>query len=280
MRGRAPLTKRPAWLVRYAGLVVRLALVWLVGILTLFGLLTVLAGRPGLARDQRVEPLPSLAAESFAEAFTRAYLTWDPSDPERHERQVSAYTSEALEPGAGLSPRPGSGQQVAWTAAVRDEALSETRRLVTVAAETTSGPWFVSVPVEVERRGFMAVSGYPALVGGPPIDTKADAIDEREVEDRQLRTVAARAIRNYLLQGTANLRADLDRRALVALPARRLQLTSIDAITWVRPKRIAAGLRADGGGAKWTLRYELEVVRRDRWYVRSIQINPTVRSSR
>ncbi len=279
MRAELPLATRSAWLVRSAGLVVRLALIWLVVVLTLLGLLTVLAGRAAPVTDLHAGRAPSLAAESFAEAFTRAYLSWDPAHPERHERRVGAYASEALAPGAGLSARSGSSQQVTWTAAVQDEVVSNQRRLITVAAETTSGPSFVSVPVQTDRRGFMAVSGYPAFVGAPPVNTKAPVIDEPQVVDRALRTVAGRAIANYLRREGTNLRADLDRRAVVALPTRRLRIASLDSITWVRRGRVAVELRAEEGGATWTLRYELEVVKRDRWYVRSIQVNPNVRRS-
>jgi hypothetical protein len=33
----------------------------------------------------------------------------------------------------------------------------------------------------------------------------------------------------------------------------------------------------DADGVEWTLRYELSVVRRDRWYVREISVDPTSR---
>jgi hypothetical protein len=270
-----PVVSRSAWRIHWPGRVPRATFTSLVVILSFVGLLTVLGGSPGPARLRQAEHGRDLAAESFAEAFTRAYLSWNAADPERHEKNVSAFTSDALEPGAGLSVPAKGAQQVTWTATVRDEAGSRRRRLITVAAETSSGPhYYLSVSVQRDRRGLMAISHYPALVGAPPVDTKADAVDEPEVEDGQLRAVARRAVTNYLRREGENLRADLDSDAVVALPPSRLRVTSISAINWVRPRRVAIELRAEGRGASWTLRYELDVVKRGRWYVRSIQINP------
>jgi hypothetical protein len=272
---RSPVVSRSAWRIRWAGRVPRAAFTTLVVILSFVGLLTMLAGSPGPVRLREAEHGRDLAAESFAEGFTRAYLSWNAAHPERHEKNVSAFTSDALEPGAGLSVPAKGAQQVTWTATVRDEAVSRRRRLITVAAETSSGShYYLSVSVQRDRRGLMAISRYPALVGAPPVDTKADAVDEPEVGDGQLRAIARRAITNYLRGEGENLRADLDSDAVVALPPSSLRVTSISAINWARPRRVAIELRAEARGTAWTLRYELDVVKRERWYVRSIQINP------
>jgi hypothetical protein len=280
MRSDVLVVTKPAWLVRWSGRLARIAVISSIGILALLGLLALFVGRPEAVRDRRAQLAPDLAAESFAEAFTRAYLTWDPTRPERHERQVASFASESLGPSAGLSVPAGRRQQVTWTATAKDEAASRTEHLITVAAGTSSGvPYYVSVPVGRDRRGLLAISGYPALLGPPPVDTRMSPVDEAEVEDAGLRTVARRAIANYLRREGTNLRADLDSRAVVALPVTPLRIASVDSITRVRPGRIALELRAGGGGATWTLRYELDVVKRDRWYVRSIQTNQAGRSS-
>lgn len=278
---RSTVVSRPAWLVRSAGRVPRAAFVASFTILSLVGLLSLFRGAPESVTFRAAGPARDLTAESFAEAFTRAYLTWDAAHPERHENEVAAFTSEALEPGAGLSVPSSGTQEVLWTTTVRDETVSPTRRLVTVAARTSAGlGYHVSVPIERDRRGLLAIPGYPALVGAPPADSKTAFADEPEVEDSQLRAVVARAIKNYLRREGTNLRADLDQRAVVALPAAPLQIKSIDSISRVAPGRVAVEMRADGLGAIWTLRYELEVVKDERWYVRSIQTNPTERKSR
>jgi hypothetical protein len=272
MNERVRLIPRSLWRLRWARRVPKLAALCLVAALCSAGLRTAIAGPTELRQVGRLGATQDLGAETFAEAFVRAYLTWDPAHPERHERQVAAFTSDALAPGAGLSVPARTAQQVVWTAAISDEAVSSTRRLVTVAAEATSGPpYYVSVPVQRDRRGFMAITGYPAVVGAPPVDTKVSSADEPDVEDSELQTVVRRAIANYLARQGDNLRADLDKLAVVALPSARLKVRSIDAVTWARRGCVAAEVRADGRGAGWTLRYELDVVRRDRWYVRSIE---------
>jgi hypothetical protein len=125
----------------------------------------------------------------------------------------------------------------------------------------------------------LAVARYPALVGGPPTRRKAAPADEPDVEDAQLRAVASRAVTNYLRREGTNLRADLDAEAVIALPAAPLEVESIDSISRAGRGRVAVELRAKGHGAAWTLRYELDVVKRERWYVRSIQTDPGGRSS-
>jgi hypothetical protein len=276
MNERIQVTSRPLRRLRWVRRMPKLAAFCLLAALCAAGLRSAIAGPTELRHIGRSGGIQDLGAETFAEAFVRAYLTWDSAHPERHERQVGAFTSDALEPGAGLSAPAQGAQQVLWTAAIRDEAVSSTRRLVTVAAQTTSGPpYYVSICVQRDRRGFMAISGYPAVVGAPPVDTKLSPGDEPEVEDSELRTVVRRALANYLGRQGENLRADLDKQALVVLPSAPLKVRSIDALTWVKPGRVAAQVRAEGRGAGWTLRYELDVVKRERWYLRSIETNPS-----
>lgn len=270
---------RPLWRVRWASRAPKALLAVAVAILSAAGLRSAVAGPPEAADPGLRPPAADLGAASFAEAFARAYLSWDPGRAEQHERRVSAFISDALEPGAGLSPEGRLTQAVVWTAVAQDRALSNRRHRVTVVAETTRGAYYLSVPVQRDGRGFLSVSGYPALVGPPAADRRAGSRAEPDVEDPQLEVVARRAITNYLGREISDLRADLDAHAVVALPTMPLEVTSLDAITWAGPQRVGVELRARGAGAAWSLRYELDVVRRDRWYVRSIQTNPSERSS-
>jgi Conjugative transposon protein TcpC len=274
MIGQARVISRPAWRAHWAGRAPRLAFLAVIALLSLAGLRTVLAGPREIVASGRAQPARDLAAEGFAEAFARAYLTWDSAHPGRHERQMSLFTSDALELGAGLQAPAREAQTVAWTAAIRDEQRPRGLRLITVAAETSKSPYYVSVAVQRDRRGFMAVSRYPALVGAPPVASNLGSLDEPPVEDAQLESVVRRALTNYLERQATNLRADLDPRAVVALPPASLRVSSIDTPAWVAPDRVSAGVRAQGSGATWTLSYELAVVKRERWYVRSIEADP------
>jgi hypothetical protein len=275
MSKRAEIVARPAWRARVAGSAPRLVFAVALAILVVLGLRSLTKGPDRVMQVQPTRSAASLAVEAFAERFTRAFLTWDPSHPERHDQQVGAFTAGTLEAGAGLQVPAHAAQKVVWTAAIHDEAVSQRLRLVTVAAETSSSPYYVSVPVQRDRRGFMAVSRYPALVGAPPVATNAGSFDEPAVEDTRLKAVVRRTLTNYLGREAANLRADLDASAVVALPATGLEVKSISSLTWVGRGRVAAELRAQGRGTVWTLGYRVAVVKRDRWYVRSIESDPS-----
>src|SRR3954471_567227 len=100
----------------------------------------------------RVQTPSDLRAQGFAEAFARAYLAWDAADPASHERAVARYTSQALDPGAGMRlPRAGK-QAVLWTRTVADEPRRH-ERLITVAAETGEGTVDLVVAVARDARG-------------------------------------------------------------------------------------------------------------------------------
>src|SRR3954462_7131265 len=70
------------------------------------------AARPEASTEPpaRVQTPSDLRAEGLAEAFARAYLTWDAADPASHERAVARYTSQALDPRAGMG-LPGPGRE-------------------------------------------------------------------------------------------------------------------------------------------------------------------------
>src|SRR3954468_12277667 len=155
-------------------------------------------------RPERVQTPSDLRAEGFAEAFARAYLTWDAADPESHERSVARYTSQALDPGAGVRlPRVGR-QRVLWTRTVADEPRSH-ERLITVAAETSRQTVDLIVAVARDPRGMLFISRYPAIVAQSAADPAADPVDEQPVEDSTLLAVVRRAVRNFV----SGQRADL-----------------------------------------------------------------------
>jgi Conjugative transposon protein TcpC len=226
--------------------------------------------------EPRAAPAYDQAAGAFAEGFARVYLRADPARPEQREQLLGAYLAGSLEPDAGLAD--GRERTVGWTAVVSQQRAGG-RLAVTVAAELDGELVHLAVPVERDGRGFLSVPAYPALVGAPAANEDAQLEAEREVEDEQLRTVATRAVTNYLAGARRNLLADLAPDAVVSLPALRLAVRSVDELTWVAPpRRAAVQVQAeDRAGARWTLRYELGLVRRERWYVRSLAVDPTHR---
>jgi hypothetical protein len=260
--------------LRWRARLPRLIVLASVGLLGLAGLRTTLAP-PDTPQEARVRTeAADHVVHSFAEAFVRTYLSWDSHDPARREERLATFLSRDLDADGGLSPS-GSTREVTWTSVVA-ERRGGPRTTVVVAAEVEREPVFLAVPVQRDDRGFLSVIAYPALVGAPATSTDGAPAPELEVDDAGLRAVSERAVRNYLAGEHRNLAADLADGAVVALPGRALRVESIESITWAVPgRRVAVQLRAEEpGGSTWTLRYELGVVRRERWYVRQLHVDP------
>jgi Conjugative transposon protein TcpC len=246
-----------------------------VALLALAGLRALIEGTPPAPAKQRVVAAEDQTVGAFAESFARVYLSFDPADPARREELLAGYLSRALDPDAGLARSADRTRDVAWTAVV-DQVERGPRTTVTVAAELAGETVYLAVPVERNERGLLAVAGYPALVGPPAHDAGIGPPSEDEVEDPGLRAVCERAVRNYLAGERRDLAADLTDDAVVSLPGRELDVRLIEAVTWAAPgRRAAVQLQAeDPEGGTWTLRYELAVLRRGRWYVRSLHTDP------
>jgi hypothetical protein len=249
------------------------------GLLAVAGARTAIAGpEPSPPVSRAAVPMQDLAAQGFAQSFARAYLTWDARRSELHASQVAPYVSQSLDPGAGRQPPESGSQGVLWTAAVQDRGAGARASVITVAAQTTRSLVHLAVPVQRDDRGFMVVPRYPSIVGPPVSDPAQQVEPEDEVEDGALRAVARRTVTNYVERERDNLRADLDRAAVVSLPSVRLEVRAVQSVTWAAPRRVAVTVTAeDTDGTSSTLRYELSVVRRDRWYVRAISTDPTSR---
>jgi hypothetical protein len=273
----SPRTTMSATGMRLRARAPRAAFYLVVGVLVLAGLRAVLEPAAEPVAAPRVEHHEAdLGAQSFAEAFARAYLSWDASDTEARERHLAAFLASGLDADGGLVLDDRADQQVLWTT-VAGASTRGDHTNVTVSAETSSGSVNLSVPVERDPRGFLYVSAYPALVGPPAVNRRPAAVDEDEVDDPKLERVVTRALTNYLARARSNLLADLTPDAVVSLPVDSLDVTGVDAVTWAQAgRRVGVELDAeDEQDNSWTLRYELEVQKTDRWYVRSLQVDPT-----
>jgi Conjugative transposon protein TcpC len=258
----------------------RLLVYAFVAVMCLIGVRSLLHGpaRPVVARSTP-PPLADRGAETFAEGFVRAYLTWDAQDPAKRKQALAGYLPSALGADAGLVPAAGTDETVDWaqTTNVRRNGTSLT---VNVAAQTSRGAVQLAVPVARDTRGFLYLTGYPAFIGAPPVRHDVTLTSGDRVEDAALSAVVRRALGNYLAGARDNLLADLTPGAVVSLPARSLHVTSVQDPTWVQPgRRVAVEVHAQDDVANtWTLQYELTVSRRDRWYVQSFELDPTGRS--
>jgi hypothetical protein len=253
-------------------------------ILMLAGVRAILAPTPEPVVVKRVTTrAPDTAAITFAEQFARQYLTWTPDeDSQTRDQRLAPYLGDGLQADAGLSPGDEDRQEVFWTAVVGTQSDGKPGTVVTVSAETNHGRIFLAVPVHRDDRGFLGVTGPPALVGGAPGRARLPEQDQPDVTQGDAKVVVTRAITNYLTGNQRNLTADLTPGAVVTLPPLRLRVTSTDNVVWVQPeRRIALDVDAiDDRGTQWTLRYELDVVHSGRWYVQSIHTNPIGRRGR
>jgi Conjugative transposon protein TcpC len=268
--------------IRARTLAPRLLFYATVVILCAAGLRATLSG-PGATAAQRTPRAvaPDLGAQSFAEGFARVYLQWNAKTLDERSKALETYLPGAIPEDGGLVPGKRAKQRVAWTTVTATQRRGR-RITVSVYAVTSGGPVHLAVPVERDGRGFLYVAGYPALLGPPLVQSDADLSEGDDVLDAALEDVVNRAIGNYLSGAGENLRADLTPDAVVTLPAQTLRVTSAEPVTWVIPnRRVAVIVHArDATKTSWTLRYEIDVHKRDRWYVASIQSDPTKEVSR
>lgn len=273
------IRQRHIALLRWQARAPRLAVFALVGLLALIGLRAVLTGTPGTLPRLRPAPAPRREADpgGFAEAFVRSYLTYDSAHQDAHASALRPFLVGDVDPDAGISPDPNSSSRVLWTAVAGETRNGPAHTLVTVATALSGQGSLTYVAVPIARKGpdGLVVDRYPALVGAPRVASGYQPPTESDISDPALAAVVKRALANYIAGATDNLHADLDRGATATPPPQRLELEGIDSITQAGPDRVAAQLVARSPrGDTYTLRYELAVVKRDRWYVRGL--NPAV----
>jgi len=216
----------------------------------------------------------------FAELFTRAYLTYDSQSPQARERALAPYVGGPLDADAGFQPPDHGAQHVWWAQVWQQRAGSGGETVYTVAAQTDqTGLSCVSVPIR-RSGGALEIFALPAIVGCPRIQAPAQDTDQGlvDVSDPDLQTIARRALTNYLASNKSDLQADVDPAAQISLPSQVLALSDVVSLKWTPSGGgVLATVRAADAahGGTYTLRYQLDLVHRDRWYVAAIQMDPT-----
>jgi hypothetical protein len=234
---------------------------------------------PGLPAAAAREPAPpDRAAEAYAALFARRYLTWNATEPQVSAGALEPFLGPGIESDAGLE-LPASGEQrVEWAEVVQARPSAPGEHVYTVAAQTdTAGLLYLTVPVARTAAGGLALAGYPAFVGAPAAGPAQSPGHLREVADPALAIIVQRALRNYLAASAGELAADLAGGARVSLPAQPLSLESMQRLDWApEGSSVLATVQAqDGRGVRYTLAYELDVVRaQGRWEVSAVQTDP------
>lgn len=232
----------------------------------------------------RTPSFPDDEARAFAVQFTRAYLTFAPEHPEYHELSVRPFVSAPLrEDGALELPVRGPSQTVTSATVARAKPLGDNRALVTIAATVvnrTITTRYLTVPVARDANGGLTVYDYPAFSSPPPVGevdvpepSSLDGAGSSEISDLMTRFFAA-----YLdARQLSELAYFLARDARVIPLEQRYRLRRVLGVAQVGegtgPTRIVlvtVRARDPETRADYTLRYRVELVRRDRWYVKTL----------
>lgn len=250
----------------------------LVAVLCVAGVRSIVARRTTTVRVVRsVAPSYDVGAAAFAQSFARVYLSWASGDNSARQTQLKPFLDQALDGDGGVQPAAHSFETVSATEVAGESRAGDVTNVI-VIAQTSAGTRYLSVPVTRGDRGMLSIAAYPAFVGPPASDPESSRPPLPTVESQSLQTVLSRALGNYLDGQSANLRADLTSTAVVSLPAQALTLKQVDSDGWLVPSHTVAVqvLASDPEGDSFTLTYQVGVVMQDRWYVQSIQFDPTL----
>lgn len=240
------------------------------GVLVAVGLVSLLG-----THDRPPLPSPVIAtdvarAQAVAEGFARAYLTWTPSEPSSRQVALRQFAPAiADEERDDPLPGPRGGQTVIWSRVTSDVPIAGGRR-ITVVAQTTQGFTTLVVDTRTAAQGAISVTGFPAVVGSPPVAASDLERTGDPVDDAGLQRTVTRALANFLAGRRDALAADLEPGAVAVVPDTPLHLLSVDQTNWGTTRRelsvqVLAGLT---GAGRVRLTYSVGVIRRaGRWFV-------------
>src|SRR3954454_3029609 len=194
-RRRLPRTVRPARTTRRVARVPSRIAIGALLVLAAVGVKASIAPRTAsvTAAAAPATDARDITAQGVAQAFTRAYLSWDARDPEHHQRQVAPFLSGSLDGDGGLQIPAHGKQQVLWSTAIQDQPDARRDRVITVAVQTTRELLYLAVPIHRTERGFLVVRQSRSLVGPPVSDPAVAPAEDPDVTDGGLRAVAQRA---------------------------------------------------------------------------------------
>jgi hypothetical protein len=242
----------------------RYAFLSFVALMCLAGVRSILLPAVPDAAPIAAAPASDLAEQSYALAFSHAYLSYEGAHQEAREVALEPFASSGLELGAGFSPPRAGSQSVQWADVAQVQRPLVGGVIITIAAKlsTEQQPVYLSVPIDRDHSGAIYLAGYPSFVG-PPLSTARGETDigGEPVADSEVSALVKRALANYLAGDAENLSADLADAATVTLPTNQLRLEGVDRLDWVSGNGGGAVLATvsatDGLGGTYTLRYEV-----------------------
>jgi hypothetical protein len=254
------------------------AAIWaVIALLLVRGLGTVLAPQAASHQNDRLRSHGAdPASASLAVRFARAYIE-DPAP-----RALTPFLAEGAKAGGGR-PATGDGAEVAQAEVAATHELGGGRAVLTVACDLRDGrSVYLAVPISRSGAGEAAVSGAPWVVAGP---STAGVEGERPrplagPDAGAIRALAAKFLPAYLAARSArDLSYLLVPEASVTPLAGALEplgpggsVAQLGDGEGRRRTVVASGrFRDPASGAVYRLAYRLELVRRNRWYVRSVE---------
>lgn len=254
----------------------RVAIWAVIALLLVRGLGAVLApaqvSAPTVARGDDADQ----ASASLATRFARAYL----DDPGR--RALAPFLAEGTGIG-GARPAIGGGTEVAQAEVAATQELGGGRAVLTVACDLRDGrSLYLAVPISRSRAGEVAVSGVPWVVAEPST-AGVEAERPRPLagpEAGAIRALAAKFLPAYLTARSArDLSYLLAPGASVTPLAGALEpVGSAGSVAQLgdgegrrRTAVVSGRFRDPASDAVYRLAYRLELVKRNRWYVRSVE---------
>ena len=261
------------------------AVLWcLVAVLLIRGAAGLLAreqSAPAARSSQAAAPAwPDDDARAFAADFARAYLSYSPKDPEASADAVRAFVAPEL--ASSVVPEYGEDaprRAVGSVSVARVARIDELHARITVAAATTGGTRYVTVPVARDAHGGLVVSELPSLAA-PPARASVPASSLESVPARErgaIEDVVRRSLSAYLAGDAGELAYYA--RSGVRIGALDAEHELVDVVSgwrcWRRPgaapawcwPRSAPAMRP---GVGYQLAYRLELVREDRWLVAAV----------
>lgn len=237
---------------------------------------------PRALRAAPVVEWPDEAARALAVEFATAYLTHTPGA----ESQAVAQRMDALaspDVVAELVPQfdhDAPAQDVRSATVARTVGLDARHALITVAATLSTagqlGTRQLTVPVARDGAGGLVVHDLPSFASAPVRASTAPGEDEplTGAERGAIEDVLTRFMRGYLASDTGALAYLVAPGTRIAAASGHLELLSLPLV--LSAGRVTGGRRSVlatvhardlGSRALYMLRYRVELVRRDRWYV-------------
>lgn len=275
-RGSARALRTPADLLKRIGR----TLLWVLAIVLLIrGTASLVAtDRPAAATVVSPPAHPTVTwpddeARAFAVDFARAYLTAPAA------ASLQDYVTPELATTVAADFEDGTRQDVGAVTVARVTALGGSRALITVAAAVGPDVLYLAVPVARDKAGGVVVTDLPSLVGPParavveaPANEPVDSSERTAIED-----VSKRFLTAYLAGDAEGLEYLVPPGTRISAVGREYELVGITALQLASPPKgdtravwVSVRARDVQSRAIYGLRYHLELVRDDRWYVAAV----------